>query len=329
VGRKKDEPWLADQLGQLKSGERRQLSHKKVEKDPIQEDSYADEWDRVGLKEILAGDHTNLYQGRSKFQDIHLICTEDIRLYLNGQLQFSSVDERIYHEAFVHIPFSLTNDVQSVLVLGGGDGLALREILKYQEVKSVDLVDIDSKMVELAEQAPDLVALNERAFFDKRVSTYIKDAKLFVQSNTKVYDLVIIDFPDPSNELLAGLYTVELFEELYDSLSDNGVIVCQSNALDAAPTVFWSIALTFGRAGFYTDQYHTIIPSFGDWGFNLASKKRLSHHFTKRNDFHRTLPEDVESLFQFQPYYFQYKNKASVNSQRNLILHTIFNEENA
>ncbi|PFA68436.1 spermidine synthase [Bacillus sp. AFS015802] len=329
MSRRKNEPWLADQFGPLNDGEGNRRNHMKIKRDIERVDSSGDEWDRVGLKEILAGDHTNLYQGQSKFQDIHLLCTEDIRLYLNGQLQFSSVDERIYHEAFVHIPFALTGSVQSVLVLGGGDGLALREILKYQEVRTIDLVDIDSKMVELASENQELVNLNERAFFDKRVSTYIKDARVFVKSNRKVYDLIIIDFPDPSNELLAGLYTVELFEELYDSLSAAGLIVCQSNALDAAPTVFWSIGLTFERAGFYTDQYHTIIPSFGDWGFTLASKKRLSRRFTKRNGFHRTLPAEMRSLFEFQPDYLHYKKRASVNSQRNLNLHTIFNEENA
>lgn len=323
VSRKKDEPWLSDQFNPLKNTDKNQGGGH----DP-EPGSSGDEWDRVGLKEILAGDHTELYQGKSKFQDIHLLCTEDIRLYLNGQLQFSSVDERIYHEAFVHIPFYLTENVQSVLVLGGGDGLALREILKYPEVKSVDLVDIDSKMVELAQHNNDLMNLNNRAFNDKRVNAYIKDAKQYVKKNRKVYDLIIIDFPDPSNELLAGLYTAELFMDLRNALSDDGVIVCQSNALDAAPTVFWSIGSTFERAGFYTDQYHTIIPSFGDWGFTLASKKRMKRRFARRNGYHRTLPDDIERLFQFHPDYLHYKRRAIVNSERNLKLHIIFNEEN-
>ncbi|PFG03829.1 spermidine synthase [Bacillus sp. es.034] len=322
VRKRKDEPWLAGQINPIRCGEKIKRDH-----DP-ESGSSGDEWDRVGLKEILAGEHTNLYQGQSEFQDIHMVSKEDVRLYLNGQLQFSSVDERIYHEAFIHVPFSLKGSIQKVLVLGGGDGLALREILKYQEVKSVDLVDIDSKVVELAKHNQDLMALNDRSFYDERVNTFIKDAKIFVKSNRKVYDLIVIDFPDPSNELLAGLYTVELFEKLYNALSDDGLIVCQSNALDAAPTVFWSIGLTFERAGFYTEQYHTIIPSFGDWGFTLASKKRLSRHFTNRSGYHRTLPDNIERLFQFQPDYWHYKKRAVINSERKLHLHAIFNEEN-
>ncbi|MCA1056123.1 spermidine synthase [Rossellomorea aquimaris] len=289
---------------------------------------YGDEWDRIGLKELLAGEHDGLYKGKSKFQDIQVIRAEDIRLYLNEQLQFSSLDERIYHEAFVHVPFALGRPIRSVLVLGGGDGLALREILKYESVEEVDLVDIDGKVVSLAKKVPVLVKLNERSFFDKRVRTHIEDAKQFIERNEKVYDLMIIDFPDPTNELLASLYTRELFRQLHASLSDHGLIVCQSNALDATPTVFWSIGMTLAHAGFHTQAYHTIIPSFGDWGFQMAAKTSISLKFNPVAVPHRTLPKQLSTLFSFAPYYEEYKKGATVNSASNLILHHIFKQEN-
>jgi spermidine synthase len=291
-------------------------------------ETYGDDWDRAGLKELLAGGHDSLYKGKSKFQDIQVISAKDIRLYLNEQLQFSSLDERIYHEAFVHVPFTLGKSIQSVLVLGGGDGLALREILKYPNVKEVDLVDIDGKVVELAKQVPALAELNEQAFFDKRVTEHIEDAKIFIGKNKKVYDVLVIDFPDPTNELLASLYAKELFEKFYSCLSDDGILVCQSNALDATPTVFWSIGLTLEQAGFHTKQYHTIIPSFGDWGFQLAAKNEITLQFQKINVHHRTLPKELSTLFAFTPAYEKFKKNAIVNSESNLRLHDLFREEN-
>ncbi|MEG9297512.1 spermidine synthase [Mangrovibacillus sp. Mu-81] len=293
-----------------------------------EQDTYGDDWDRAGLKELLAGGHDRLYKGKSKFQDIQVISARDIRLYLNEQLQFSSLDERIYHEAFVHVPFALGKATQSVLVLGGGDGLALREILKYSSVKEVDLVDIDGKVVELAKQVPVLAELNEQAFFDKRVTAHIEDAKLFIEKNKKVYDVMIIDFPDPTNELLASLYAKELFEKFYSCLSDDGILVCQSNALDATPTVFWSIGLTLEQAGFHTKQYHTIIPSFGDWGFQMAAKSEITLQFQTINAPYRTLPKELSTLFAFTPVYEKHKENAIVNSESDLRLHDIFRQEN-
>ncbi|OAT86255.1 hypothetical protein A6P54_17185 [Bacillus sp. MKU004] len=291
-------------------------------------ETYGDDWDRAGLKELNAGGHDRLYKGRSKFQDIQVISAVDIRLYLNEQLQFSSLDERIYHEAFVHVPFALGKSIESVLVLGGGDGLALREILKYPGVKEVDLVDIDGKVVEIARNVPAVAELNEQAFSDKRVTAHIEDAKVFIKENKKMYDLMIIDFPDPTNELLASLYSRELFEEFYHLLNEDGLLVCQSNALDATPTVFWSIGLTLEQAGFHTKQYHTIIPSFGDWGFQLAAKKEITLKFQKIEVPHRTLPRELTTLFAFPPAYENYKNKAIINSESNLKLHEIFRMEN-
>ncbi len=206
-----------------------------------------DKWDQVGLKELLEGKHKKLFAGTSKYQDIKVVEATDIRLYLNEQLQFSSLDERIYHEAFVHIPMALLKSRSNVLILGGGDGLALREVLKYSDVNHVDLVDLDETVLHLFRHIPELAKMNEHAFFDKRVHVHAEDALNFINRKKEKYDLIIIDFPDPSVELFANLYTVEFYQQLSDRLLNNGMIVCQANALDETPIVFWSIGRTFIR----------------------------------------------------------------------------------
>lgn len=170
-----------------------------------------DVWDEISLKEIQAGEHTNLFKEKSDYQNINLVQVNDVRLYLDKQLQFSSVDEQIYHEALVHPIMSKVIDPKRVLILGGGDGLALREVLKYETVLHVDLVDLDGLMIDMARNVPELVSLNKSAFFDNRVNTHVCDAKEFLSSPSSLYDVIIIDFPDPATELLSTLYTSELF----------------------------------------------------------------------------------------------------------------------
>lgn len=121
-------------------------------------------WDEISLKEIQAGEHTSLFEEKSNYQNINLVQVNDVRLYLDKQLQFSSVDEQIYHEALVHPIMAKVIDPKRVLILGGGDGLALREVLKYETVLHVDLVDLDEAMINMARNVPEIVSLNKNAF---------------------------------------------------------------------------------------------------------------------------------------------------------------------
>lgn len=284
-------------------------------------------WDKISLKAMLAEKCNKLYQGKSQYQDIQVIEAKDIRMYLNEQLQFSSLDERIYHEAFVHIPFALTEKHSRVLILGGGDGLALREVLKYPDVKQVDLVDIDAKVLHVAANVPEMVELNEGAFHDQRVKVHAKDALQFLKNNKKTYDIMIVDFPDPEDDVLASLYTVEVFEKLNNFLTADGIIVCQSNSPEDTPTVYWSIGLTIEHAGLYTKGYHTIVPSFGDWGFYLASKNPIPGKIKKITVPNKTLPKNISTLFHFQDNILSYQQYAIVNTRKNLQLHDIFMRE--
>jgi spermidine synthase len=286
-----------------------------------------DQWDKISLKEMLASKNKVLYQGKSKYQDIQVLEAKDIRMYLDNQLQFSALDERIYHEAFVHIPMALTKSRDRILILGGGDALALREILKYSDVKSVDLVDIDKEILNIARNVPEVAALNERALFDKRVNTYTKDARDFLQSLKKTYDLIFIDLPDPENATCAKLYTKEMFQMLNNFLTKDGIIVCQANSPDDTPTVFWSIGLTMEQSGYHTEGYHIIVPSFGDWGFHIGAKQPLPTQLKKVPVPTQTLPTNLASLFHFQSEILSYKRKAIVNSLRNLQLHELFKQE--
>lgn len=121
-------------------------------------------------------------------------------MYLDEQLQFSSLDEHAYHEALVHPIFAASLSPRRILILGGGDGLALREVLKYKEVKEIDLVEIDADVVNAAMNVKELKKLNQRSFEDSRVTVHIQDAVDYLSLNSACYDIIIVDFPDPTNK---------------------------------------------------------------------------------------------------------------------------------
>ncbi len=290
-----------------------------------------DIWDEISLKEIQAGEHTSLFAEQSNYQNIALLQVSDIRLYLDKQLQFSSVDEQIYHEALVHPIMSKVIDPKRVLILGGGDGLALREVLKYETVLHVDLVDLDGSMIDMARNVPELVSLNKNAFFDNRVNTHVCDAKEFLNSPSSLYDVIIIDFPDPATELLSTLYTSELFARIATFLTEDGAFVCQSNSPADAPLVYWSIGNTIEHAGLTVKSYHTIVPSFGtDWGFHIAANSayvldQIEQLYVVPTP--RTLPALLFPLFQFKEEHLEQRNLALLNSESNLILHQCYKKE--
>ncbi|MFE6863830.1 polyamine aminopropyltransferase [Nocardia sp. NPDC057668] len=195
--------------------------------------------------------------------------TRDTRLFLNGDLQFASVDEYRYHEALVHP--ALAQARRNVLVLGGGDGLALREILTYPDVESVTLVELDSAMVDLARSFETLADLNRHAFDDPRVTVVNDDAFGWLRECECRFDAVIVDFPDPDQTSVAKLYSREFYGLLSRTLTPGGTAVVQSGSPFYAPHSFWCIESTIRAAGLSTLPYHVNVPSFGDWGFVLAT----------------------------------------------------------
>ena len=193
-------------------------------------------------------------------------------LFLNGNLQFNSFDEYRYHEALVHPAFAAFNGTpKNVLVLGGGDGLALREILKYPSVEHVQLVDLDPMMTGLSRALPALAELNHYSFDDPRVSVANADAFVWLD-NTAIepFDIAIVDFPDPNNFALGKLYTTRFYNLLKQKLAPDAAVVIQCTSPLIARNSYWSIIRTLEAVGFNVKPYQTTVPSFGVWGYALA-----------------------------------------------------------
>ncbi|MGO4304775.1 polyamine aminopropyltransferase [Cupriavidus sp. RAF12] len=198
---------------------------------------------------------------------------DDLRLYINGNLQFSSRDEHRYHEALVHPVMQALPWARRVLVIGGGDGLALREILKYGHVEHATLVDLDPAMTTLFSRSAPLRALNHDSLTDRRVTVVNADAAQWLEQNRESFDAIIVDLPDPSNFGLGKLYSVPMYRLLARHLAEKGYAVVQSTSPYYAPRSFWDIDATLREAGLHTWPYHTYVPSFGEWGFILAGKR--------------------------------------------------------
>lgn len=283
--------------------------------------------DMKELRHLLSNSHSILYEGGSGGDRVKVLETKDVRLYLDKQLQFSSLDEQIYHEALVHPALSMVQKRERILIAGGGDGFAIREVLKYPDVKHIDLVDLDPLMIHMARNIPKVASLNKGALHDKRVSVHQKDIQVFQKEQKEPYDVIIVDLPDPGDEILSRLYTVEFFSQLSNLLTEDGILVCQSHSPEYAPFVYWSIGLSLKGTGLHIRSYHTDVPSFGDWGFHLASKKQL--HLPHRRVFvpYQTLPEDLSTLFVFPSKFRSVRENSHMNTLSNLKLHEIYKHE--
>jgi spermidine synthase len=202
----------------------------------------------------------------------------DLRLFLDGDLQFSSVDEYRYHEALVHPAMDGGpggDGARRVLILGGGDGLAAREVLRHGEVDEVVQVDLDPAVTRLARDMPELVDLNEGALGDPRLRLVHDDAFGWVADRARSapgsVDVVIVDLPDPDRFDLVRLYSEEMYRGVHALLAPEGRMVVQAGSPYFAREAFWSVDATVRAAGFATVPYHVDVPSFGDWGFVLAT----------------------------------------------------------
>ncbi|GAA4414195.1 polyamine aminopropyltransferase [Actinokineospora soli] len=217
-----------------------------------------------------------VHSERTPYQDIvitesvSLSGNRDVRLFLNGDLQFSSVDEYRYHEALVHP--AMAGPHANVLVLGGGDGLALREVLRYPDVEAVTLVELDPAMIALARTEPRLLAANGNAFADPRVTVRTEDAFSWLRSLRADFDVIIVDMPDPDSTATAKLYSVEFYGLVAQALGDGGRVVVQAGSPFFAPHAFWCVAESLREAGLASVPYQVSVPAFGEWGFHLAGR---------------------------------------------------------
>jgi len=244
-----------------------------------------------------------LYSDQTRYQKVVITqWRDDLRLFLDGAIQFSSRDEYRYHESLVHPALSIIPSRERVLILGGGDGLAAREVLKYPDVQAVTLVDIDPEITRLASTYPALVSLNQGSLTNPKLKVINEDAYSFLGRTMDLYEAIIVDMPDPRNENLSKLFSVQFYQLVARHLAMGGTAAVQSTSPYFAREAFWSINHSIAAAGFYVRPYHTFIPTFGDWGFNLASNVPLEGRgFAVKVPTRFVDPPTIEGMFQFEP----------------------------
>ena len=233
----------------------------------------------MGFVETRLFDSEVIYSETTPYQ--RLVVTHDkgrTRLFINGNLQFDTIDEHRYHESLVHPVMSLAPRREHVLILGGGDGMAAREVLRWKDVETITLVDLDPAMTALFRDHSRLAALSDHALADPKLRVVNDDAWKFLASAEELWDVVILDLPDPHDLSLGRLYSRSFYHELSRHLTRDALIVTQATSPLFAREAFWCIETTIAStqspfeqdARFDTLPYHTYVPSFGAWGFVLA-----------------------------------------------------------
>ena len=255
--------------------------------------SYGNQWlnqmnSLLYLDKVVHTDKTRYQQ--LTFTERHMGLEQDniINFYLNGRLQFSSIDEHIYHDYLVAPVMAGSARNEKILIIGGGDGLALRDVLKYNP-KHVTLIDLDSELIDIFKQpeeqvnprlARQIIQLNKNSLQDKRVTIHRADAFIAINKLLKdrqTFDAIIVDLPDPSHPDLNKLYSVNFYARLKLLLSGDGLIAIQSTSPYHAKDSFIAIGNTLAAAKFsHVEQYHDNVPSFGEWGWTIASKEGAS-----------------------------------------------------
>lgn len=249
----------------------------------------------MNYSEEMAFNDQIVYATSSPYQRIVLTKSKrEMRLFLNGNLQFSTADEYRYHEALVHPALSSVAQPKSVLVLGGGDGLAVREILKYPSLNKITLVDLDAAMTKLFSSQEMLRRVNASSLHNKKVEVINADAFSWLRNNRQLYDVIIIDFPDPSNYSIGKLYSTSFYQLIKRAINPKGIAVVQSTSPYVAPKSFWCINETLQSVGFFTKAYHNYVPSFGEWGYIMA------------------MPEQEKSWFRFLPSQLKFLNSSTL-----------------
>ena len=248
-----------------------------------------------------------------------------VRLYLNGNLQFHSRDEYRYHEALVHPALAAQGAPRSVLVLGGGDGLAVREVLRHTSVERVVLVELDPHIVGLFRDRELLARLNDHALRSPKLTVVQGDAFTWLDGNDEMFDAIVIDFPDPTNFSLGKLYTTSFYERVDRHLAAGGFAVAQTTSPLLARRSFWTVVSTVEAVGLTATPYHAHVPSFGEWGFVLMGRRPWTPPRTLPPGLRFLSAEGLPALLQFPP------DMARVSAQPNrlsnqVLVHT-FEEE--
>ncbi|CAL2063348.1 polyamine aminopropyltransferase [Tenacibaculum sp. 190524A05c] len=233
-------------------------------------------------KIILYGEQTKykdkiVFQEQSIYQKIVVTkWKKDYWLYLNDNLQFSTFDEPLYHEVLVHPIMQILNKPRNILILGGGDGCAARELLKYPSINKITLVDLDKKLTDLFINEPELTKINNNSLTNSKVQIINTDGFKYVSETQDFFDLIIIDLPDPRNVELARLYSKEFYELCRLKLTPNGGLITQAGSPYYTPYAYKCIEQTMNQANFSVLPIHNQVLSMGEWGWILGTKASLS-----------------------------------------------------
>jgi spermidine synthase len=249
------------------------------------------------------------------------------RLFLNGNLQFAERDEYRYHESLVHPVMAAQGAPKKVAVLGGGDGMAVREILKYPSVESVTLVELDPNMTRLFTEHPTLAALNHGSLKSPKVHIINTDAFQWLQQPGDMFDVIVVDFPDPTNFMLGKLFTNSFYALLDKRLSASGYAVIQTTSPLIARKSFWTVVTTVESVGLTATPYHAHVPSFGEWGFIIASRRpyRLPDASALPQGLRFITAQSLPLLFDFPP--DMARVPTEVNRLSNQVLVTTYEQE--
>ncbi len=231
---------------------------------------------------------------QSKYQRIVMTkWKNDYFLFINGNKQLSTIDEEMYHEPLVHPIMHLAKEHKNILILGGGDGCAVREILKYNSTEYITVVDLDPEMTKLAQTNEIMLDINKGSLLDKKVKVKNADGFHFIETSNEFYDLIIIDLPDPRTIELSRLYSVEFYNLCYQRLKRNGFIITQAGSPYYASRSFKTINHTLSAANFNTLPIHNQILTFGEWGWIIGSKQLNKEQL--RQAFVNTDIEDIDT----------------------------------
>ena len=247
------------------------------------------------------------------------------RLFLNGNLQFAERDEYRYHEALVHPAMAAHGAARKVAVLGGGDGMAVREVLRYPGVQHVTLVELDPNMTRLFSTHEALVRLNAGSLASPKLTIVNTDAFQWLQQTQEVFDVIIVDFPDPNNFSIGKLYTSSFYALLEQHLAASGYAVIQTTSPLVARESFWTVVATLESVGLQTAPYHAHVPSFGEWGYVIAGHRPYRQPTELPSGLKFLTPAGLRPLFDFPQ--DMARVPAEVNRLSNQILVTTYERE--
>lgn len=257
---------------------------------------------------LISSVEQRLYRGdivalkQTKFQRVAVVKGRHggVDMFLDGHVQFSSIDERRYHEAMTHPAMGAPSPRENVLIIGGGDGLIAREVLRYPDVKRIVLVDIDGELMEMSRTQPLLTALNEGSLEDPRVTVEAADGFVWLRDHRDPWDRIFMDLPDPRSEGVARLYSVEFFNIVRDRLNPGGVVVAQAASPFYTPRAYWSAVKTVETAGLTVKPAHVNVPSFGEWGFVYATRTPMEFDGNSMPEgLHFLTPAGARAMFEW------------------------------